>query len=407
MVIDWFPTHIFKERQRTKTAAHLSNAKPVVQSASPKESLPAKPSPVQRKDKAVDTPPMPHSEQVDMKGVTALLDGAKRCVEISQTKTRLADFPAATMAAPLSVSLPPIIMEGLVCRPCSWLEGVTVGDTVVRAAANSVAEISGITLEAAKKLGLTILMGGQQHQNPTCLKASPTVVGYVEAPVGVTGRKKRWVRAEVLEEPQPWDLLLGEAPVLTRDVIPNAPAKRKRRRTQKRKGPLTTSAESPSDETRDSHGESQLLAVKKAVVAVDNSSAEAVVDGAITSDFKTAAENDKRKRVEDERIADSPLQAFAKRKRALAGTGYTFCNTPQTEASAAIPIVGAKGSQCLANADALFEARPVHSYTDDEGSSDSDYSLVDDMLITEIRPDTGEIVCRRVPITYKSSASQN
>ncbi|KAJ2703388.1 hypothetical protein H4218_000262 [Coemansia sp. IMI 209128] len=230
MVIDWFPTHTFKERQYAKTAVSLSNEKPVVRSSSPEESSSAKPSPAQRKD-IVDTAPMPHLEQVDMKGETALLGGAKRCVEISRTKTRLTDFSTATMAAPLSVSLPPITVEGL--------------------------------------------------------------------------------------------------------------------------------------------------------------------------------ENDKSKRVEDERIADSPLQAFAKRKRPLAGTGYTFCDTLQTEASAAIPIVGAKESQCLANADALFETRPVHSYTADEGSSDSDYSLVDDMLITEIRPDTGEIVCHRVPITYKSSASQN
>ncbi|KAJ2756443.1 hypothetical protein GGI19_000853 [Coemansia pectinata] len=344
----------------------------------------------------------------------------ERCEEPDGAEARLAAYTTAAVAISPSVPDPPTkqgqlkrstspylagieyyegadgVKDGLCTPPWTWLEGVMVSETLVRGAFNTTLAVSAITLEAATKFGLTIYMGWQPRQIPAWMQVSCTVVGYIEAQVRVAGFRKMWVITEVVEQSQSWDLLLGNTLLNAIDiglVMPIMPKRRKIKIEESR----TSLAEGPYVVTKVDYGELLLPTVKEEP-PVEITVGDMEIYGTYAIDFKIVAEMDRKPRATDKRLAEALPNTAMRIERTQAETEISSHESLAVEAGAAMSIFDA--TQSLDQADMYMYSETLHEdrYTSANEMSDSEYSPVEDMLITEIMPGTGLIVCRRVPL---------
>ncbi|KAJ2746018.1 hypothetical protein GGI20_001720 [Coemansia sp. BCRC 34301] len=91
-----------------------------------------------------------------------------------------------------------------------WLEGLQVGEATIRAAVNPVqASVSIITLDAADELGLAVDTNWRPHLLPAWIRAPHLALGCAEVSVNFADGPKRRTRVVVVDQQQPWELLIG------------------------------------------------------------------------------------------------------------------------------------------------------------------------------------------------------
>ncbi|KAJ2828788.1 hypothetical protein FBU31_002837 [Coemansia sp. 'formosensis'] len=228
-------------------------------------------------------------------------------------------------------------------------------------------------------------MSWQLHRISPSVDASRTIVGYVEMQVGVAGACTVWARAEVIEQSQPWDLLLGNTLLQALDDKPTALPMLKRRKIKSEKGSQTSLANS-CVRTKDNRNNSLFLTVKK-----ETNTGDAGVNGADTSDVKTVTKQDRKIRLEGERLGEALLKTIIESKREQAEAKHASHTPRATETISATPVVDT--TRCAYQGSASPHMDAIAGKM-----SESETPLVDYILVTEISPVTGSIVCRQVPL---------
>ncbi|KAJ2456828.1 hypothetical protein GGF42_003040 [Coemansia sp. RSA 2424] len=121
------------------------------------------------------------------------------------------------------------VSDGRCVSPRAWLEGLQVGETIVRAAADyGPKAVSVITLDAANRLGLAVDTNWRPRLVPAWMRVPHLAVGYAEVTVNFADGPRRRTRVAVVDQQQPWDLLVGSKLLDALDVELVTLAKRRR-----------------------------------------------------------------------------------------------------------------------------------------------------------------------------------
>ncbi|KAJ2063319.1 hypothetical protein GGI17_001809 [Coemansia sp. S146] len=355
VIVDQFPVHIFRERLLTTLSAEPSCDEPPMQTSNPCDSSP---STVVSERSTVESAPKLLLESVDKELKIELSSDAEQYEELDGAEAKLAAYTTAAVAISRSVPDPPTkqgelkrstspclvgieyyegadsVKDGLCTPPWTWLEGVRIGETLVRGAFNTTLAVSAIMMEAATKLGLTIYMSWQPRQIPAWMQVSCTMAGYIEAQVRVAGFRKMWVIAEVVEQSQPWDLLLGNTLLNAIDiglVMPITP----KRREIKIEEPRTNLAEGLYVGTKGDYGKSLLPTVKEeppVVITVGDME----IYSTYAIDFKIVAEMDRKPRATDKRLAEALPNTAMKAEHTQVGAEISSRESLVVETGAAM-----------------------------------------------------------------------
>ncbi|KAJ2608212.1 hypothetical protein H4S08_004534 [Coemansia sp. RSA 1365] len=89
------------------------------------------------------------------------------------------------------------------------LSGVRIGQTNVNAVADQGAEVSLIMRRSAEELGLTLRTERRPWLKPAWASEVYQAYGTARAKVEIEDGPRKWLSLVVLDEDQPWELLIG------------------------------------------------------------------------------------------------------------------------------------------------------------------------------------------------------
>ncbi|KAJ2441336.1 hypothetical protein GGF42_007330 [Coemansia sp. RSA 2424] len=269
------------------------------------------------------------------------------------------------------------VNDGRCVSPRAWLEGLQIGETIIRAAADSGPKtVSAITLDAANRLGLAVDTNWRPRLIPAWTRVPHLAAGYAEVTVNFADGPRRRTRVAVIDQQQPWDLLVGSKLLDALDVELVTLTKR-------RCWPI--SVKNPG-----ACGEAQPLEVKKEVCTDEEY-------GAGTGDAKAATEETAAcsGHTDDAKGGTEKHSSYAKDMRAgnlvfdqlnallrslspPVGTKHVSSSPPAAESRAVLPAIDDSGLAYCAEQDPASTA--LHGYhkrhTIAEEPNDSEGTLI-------------------------------